>query len=122
MTYAAKFIADSSPSAVIKQCKCDNDERKGGKATMARIFIGSLLPNTSLRAWTATTTVFNPEGDWGNAYQLAYPGDTSRQELVCDAHGRVRRPNPDAPGAFRWEYQVTITNIGFAVTSVYVDW
>jgi hypothetical protein len=89
---------------------------------MGRIAVGSLLPGATMRAGTITTTVFNPEGEWGNAYQLAFPGPTSSQELVCDFHGRVRRPNPAAPGTFRWVYLVSITNRGSAITAVFVDW
>jgi hypothetical protein len=84
---------------------------------MGHVYIADLLPGTSLRATTALTTLFNPEGDWGNAYQLAHPG--ASVELICDFHTKRRRV---ISGEVRYDYLVTIRNAGSVITSVFVDW
>jgi hypothetical protein len=84
---------------------------------MGQVFIAFVLPGTSIRAFTALTTLFNPEGDWGNAYQLAHPG--ASVELICDFHTKRRRV---ISGEVRYDYLVTIRNAGSVITSVFVDW
>jgi hypothetical protein len=84
---------------------------------MGQVFIAFVLPGTSLRATTGLTTLFNPEGDWGNAYQLAHPG--ASVELICDFHTKRRRV---ISGEVRYDYLVTIRNAGSVITSVFVDW
>jgi hypothetical protein len=85
---------------------------------MGRIYIADLLPGGSTRPATWFTTPFNPEGDWGNAYQLAHPG--ASVEVVCDFH--AKRVLPLAAGGVRHDYLVTINNAGSVITSVFVDW
>jgi hypothetical protein len=85
---------------------------------MGRVYIADLLPGASIRASTSLTTPFNPEGDWGNAYQLAHQG--ASVELVCDFHTKRRRVLPS--GDVRYDYLVTVRNAGSVVTSVFVDW
>jgi hypothetical protein len=85
---------------------------------VGKVFIAWLSPGASIRATTAVTTPFNPEGDWGNAYQLADQG--ASVELVCDFHAKRRRVLP--PGDIRYDYLVTIRNAGPVVAPVFVDW
>jgi hypothetical protein len=84
---------------------------------MGQVFIAFVLPGTSIRAFTGLTTLFNPEGDWGNAYQLAHPG--ASVELICDFHAKRRRV---ISGEVRYDYLVTIRNAGSEVAGVAVDW
>jgi hypothetical protein len=84
---------------------------------MGHVYIADLLPGTSLRATTGLTTLFNPEGEWGNAYQLATQG--ASVELICDFHAKRRRV---ISGEVRYDYLVTIRNAGSVITSVFVDW
>ena len=86
---------------------------------MAQVYIADLLPGAQVRAFTWLTTLGNPEGNWGNAYQLAHQ-DGSSVELVCDFHAKRRRRLPD--GSVRFEYLVTVTNAGPTVAPVYIDW
>jgi hypothetical protein len=91
---------------------------------MGQVFIGWFTAGAQTRASTALTTVFNPEGDWENAYQLAHT-QTFPAELICDFHGKRRRAL--APGVFLFDYRVTITVNSTpgstpGLTSVFVDW
>jgi hypothetical protein len=85
---------------------------------MGRVYIADLFPGAQTRASTALTTVFNPEGDWGNARQLAHPGAST--ELICDFHAKRLRRLPS--GDYLYDYRVTITNNGPLLSSVFVDW
>jgi hypothetical protein len=84
---------------------------------MGRFFVGSLIPGASLRTGLAVTTPFNPEGDWGPAYQLAHPG-ARNAELACDFHAKVRRP---IGGGVIFFYRVTVINFGPVSSSVFID-
>jgi hypothetical protein len=87
-----------------------------GKSTVAQFNAGSLAPGASIRVSTWLTTVFNPQGNWANAYQLAHPV-ASDTELTCDFHGKIFNS-----AANRYQYRVTIRNNGPLTTVVLVDW
>jgi hypothetical protein len=93
---------------------------------MGQVFIGWFTAGAQTRASISLTTVFNPEGDWGNAYQLAHPGSAVNgfpypTELICDFHAKRLRRLPS--GDFLYDYRVTITvNASSGTTSVFVDW
>jgi hypothetical protein len=71
---------------------------------VGRFPMGFIAAGTTVRVFPSLTTIFNPQGDWGQAYVLAHPRDPNA-ELVCDFHGKVLSVG-------RYFYSISVTNRG----------
>jgi hypothetical protein len=82
---------------------------------MGPFFQGFIGPSTSQRRRLSVTTIWNPSGDWQQAYALAHPLNPGAN-LVCDFHSKLLNP---ATGTF--DYFITVTNAGPAGTFFSID-
>jgi hypothetical protein len=82
---------------------------------MGRFFQGFIGPFSSQKIRLSVTTIWNPSGDWKQAYALAHPRNPAA-ELVCDFHSKLLNPTT---GTF--DYFITVSNRGPLGTFFDVD-